>query len=311
MKIALQRILLFITVLAGLGSCAHRGIEKTSIYANTKGASDVDTIADVPYKTVDDSMLRLDIYSLKNDTTTQRPVLVYIHGGSWIGGNKSWIWSNYRQALTESFLRAHYTVISIDYRLADGKRRNVSTELTDCRDALAWIYRHAYKYHLDIHRMGLWGTSAGAHLSLVIGSEPEDSVRVRFILDDYGPTDLNRLFRTDLSPFSVSLVKIVKPGLVHERELMLRIFPNDNTTRLSPINRIHKDMPPVLISHGDADKLVPVKQAYELEKQLKANNIPYLLRIYHGEKHGLRTLTIPQVSDLTKCALSFAARYNR
>jgi dipeptidyl aminopeptidase/acylaminoacyl peptidase len=61
----------------------------------------------------------------------------------------------------------------------------------------------------------------------------------------------------------------------------------------------------------DADKLVPVKQAYELEKQLKANHIPYLLRIYHGEKHGLRTLTIPQVSDLTKCALSFAARYNQ
>lgn len=311
MKITLQRILLFVTVLIGLGSCAHRGIDKTSIYANTKGASDVDTIANVPYKTVHDSILRLDIYSLKKDTTSRRPVLVYIHGGSWVGGNKSWIWSNYRQALAESFLRAHYTVISIDYRLADGKRWNALTELTDCRDALNWIYKHAVKYHLDVQRMGLWGTSAGAHLALVIGSEPEDSVPVRFILDDYGPTDLNRLFRTDFSPFVVSLIKIVKPGLVRERGLMLRVFPNDNTTRLSPINRIHNGMPPVLISHGDADKLVPVKQAYELEKQLKANHIPYLLRIYHGEKHGLRTLTIPQVSDLTKCAQSFAARYNQ
>ncbi|MCH3985905.1 MAG: alpha/beta hydrolase [Prevotella sp.] len=310
MKMTLRRILLFVAILMGLGSCAHLGIEKTNVYANTRPGSWMKVITDVPYKTVDDSMLRLDIYSLEKDTVTRRPVLVYIHGGSWIHGDKSWIEKDYRQALLEAFLRAHYAVVSIDYRLADGKRRDALTELSDCRDALDWISRNAGKYHLDAHRMGLWGTSAGAHLALVLGSEPHSS-GIRFILDDYGPTDLNGLFRTGLSPLAVSLIRIVKPDLVHERELMLRIFANGNTDRLSPVNRIHKGMPPVLISHGGADKLVPVKQAYELEKQLKAKDIPYLLRIYPGEGHGLNTLTISQVSDLTKCALSFAARYNR
>ncbi|MCH3994833.1 MAG: alpha/beta hydrolase [Prevotella sp.] len=311
----MKRIFLLIlcacAVLFGFEACTHTEKEKPDMYVNTKPAPDVDSIADIRYKSVGDSALRLTIYSLKNDTASHRPVLVYIHGGSWVHGNKSWIWSHYQQALTETFLRAHYAVIAIDYRLADGWRKDAFTELSDCRDALVWISRNAGKYHLDIRRIGLWGTSAGAHLALLIGSDSGSPVPIRFILDDYGPTNLNSLFHTELPAFIVSLVKIVKPDLVEKRKLMLRVFPDDSPQRLSPVNRIHKGMPPILISHGDNDETVPVKQAYELEEHLKAVQVPYRLRIYPGEKHGLYTLTKSQVSDMARYALVFANHYNR
>lgn len=298
-------------VLWGFGACvpAAKG-SRSEVYVNTRPTVAIDSVADVPYRTVEDSVLTLTLYSLKGDTTDRKPVLVYIHGGSWVHGNKSWIWRDYRQALTEAFLRAHYTVITVDYRLADGRRRDAVTELEDCQQALNWIRRHADAYHLDIRRMGLWGTSAGAHLALVLASSRGAQPPFRFVLDDYGPTDLDRLFRTDLSPWVVSLVKIVKPQLVAKRQLMLQVFSKGNTTRLSPLRRIHKGMPPILISYGDADEVVPVQQAYDLAKALKAKGIPYRLRIYSGEKHGLKTLTVSQVREFAKGAVAFADRYN-
>ena len=45
-------------------------------------------------------------------------------------------------------------------------------------------------------------------------------------------------------------------------------------------------MPPVLILHGDADQVVPVKEAESLERRLKEKEIPFEVKIYPGQGHG-------------------------
>ena len=47
-------------------------------------------------------------------------------------------------------------------------------------------------------------------------------------------------------------------------------------------------LPPVLILHGDADRNVPVQQAYDLEQMLVAAGVPYEMHIYAGAGHGFR-----------------------
>lgn len=303
---------MFIVVLVG---CSHRAetsgkteFSKTDIYKNTPRAAYIDSIC-VPYKMVGDSALRLDIYSLKEDTTTHRPVLVHIHGGSWMHGDKSGIWRHYRQAVLEGFVQSHYVVISIDYRLVGKDAEDILTELEDCRDALSWIKRHASEYRYDAECIGLWGTSAGAHLSLLLGCETTDSISIRYVIDDYGPTDIDQLIRTDLSSIAIFIGRIFKPDLMHKRDMMMQVF-NGKETELSPINCLHENMPPVMIFHGTEDSTVPIDQAYNLAERLQQNGIAHSLIVYPGEKHVLSTLSNQEVETHVHRAVSFADSCN-
>jgi carboxymethylenebutenolidase len=67
-----------------------------------------------------------------------------------------------------------------------------------------------------------------------------------------------------------------------------------------------KGMPPVLILHGDADKLVPVAQAHKLEAVLKENAVPYEMKIYEGQGHGFRGEA--RVDSMKRTA-AFLAKY--
>lgn len=280
-------------------------VDKGPAYKNTVHASFVDSVC-VAYKSVGDSALTLNLYYLQGDTVSNRPVLVYIHGGSWIHGDKTWIWRNYRQAVLEGFVDAHYVVASVDYRLAGRGGCDALTELDDCRDALEWIKGHVSEYGGDAGRIGLWGTSAGAHLSLLLGAELADSLPVRYVLDDYGPTDIDKLLHTGLPSFGVTVMRWFKPELVERRqELMDKVFVGQET-ELSPVKVIKENMPPVLISHGTADGTVPVELAYDLAELLDDLGVDYRLNVYPGENHVLSSLTVSEVREHVAQAVSFA-----
>ncbi len=61
-------------------------------------------------------------------------------------------------------------------------------------------------------------------------------------------------------------------------------------------------MPPVLILHGEKDELVPVSEAYTVEKVLKAKSVPYEMKIYPGQGHGFRG---PAEDDAVRRAVEF------
>jgi carboxymethylenebutenolidase len=67
-----------------------------------------------------------------------------------------------------------------------------------------------------------------------------------------------------------------------------------------------KSMPPVLILHGSEDPIVPVSEAYKLEKFLRQKNTPYQMHIYPGEGHGFNE---PANQDSRQRALEFFQKY--
>jgi carboxymethylenebutenolidase len=69
-----------------------------------------------------------------------------------------------------------------------------------------------------------------------------------------------------------------------------------------------KALPPTLILHGDADRIVPVANALRLEHWLKERNIPVETRIYEGEGHFFREEAF---ADATRMAISFFERQLR
>lgn len=285
-------------------SCANKSIMKE--FVSIHPAECVDSVSNIVYKKADGKNLLLDIYSLRGDTTRNRPVVIYIHGGSWTGGDKSWIHFTSRQAIADAFIKEHYVVVSINYRLADGKVYDFQTELSDCRDAIKWVRRNAPKYNANPNKIGLWGTSAGAHLSLVCGYLPTDSTDVRFIIDFYGPTNLHKMFRTDLSPIGLFAAKTAIPKLYQERQVLMKIFPRNFCDVYSPVNIADHNSIPTLILHGKKDKLVSISQAYELEKVLSYFGAYHRMYIYPKLAHGFTRPSQQELNDMVQQSVDFA-----
>lgn len=166
----------------------------------------------VPYKNIfADSTIDLDIFLPDSDSLSVYPVVVIIHGGGWVAGDKTLDSIYYMRRLKHELLKNNFAVLSINYRLV-GKDIHLPAPVEDCKDAIRWLRAHADEYKLDTSNVGLWGGSAGGHLALMtayttnrqfVGDHELSSysARVNYVIDNFGPTDLNALFKIDLGWF--------------------------------------------------------------------------------------------------------------
>ena len=137
---------------------------------------------DIVYASPAGSKQLLDIYRPAKPQGLL-PTVVWIHGGAFRAGSKN-------QAGSATWLTEHgYAVVSINYRLS--QEAVFPAQLQDCQAAVAWLRAHAAEYGLDPVRIGAWGPSAGGHLVSMVGlaAGPNDSSRVRAVVDFFGPTD--------------------------------------------------------------------------------------------------------------------------
>jgi len=104
----------------------------------------------------------LDIYAPKGGL--KLPVLVYVHRGSWSGGDNRAV-----GAKPEFFTSAGWAFVSINYRLLpEGKH---PTNVEDAAHALAWARSNIAKYDGDSTRLFVMGHSAGAHLAALVATD--------------------------------------------------------------------------------------------------------------------------------------------
>ena len=111
--------------------------------------------------------LTLDLYQPPGKSDP-RPVLVFIHGGNWVGGD-----SRHNSPFGDfpgllASIAAHgYVVASVNYRLAG--EAHFPAAVIDVKTAIQFLRSHAGDYNLDGTRFAAWGVSAGGHLASMIG----------------------------------------------------------------------------------------------------------------------------------------------
>lgn len=227
---------------------------------------EIEEIKNIEYKIIDGKSLQLDIYKSKN-IKKPAPLLVFIHGGGWRSGNRS----DYLIYLVD-FAKRGYITATVSYRLLKDGPYPACVE--DISDAVRWFYNNGDKYGYDPDRIALIGGSAGAHLALLaaygwrnpnINSDsanvPENSHRIKAVVDIYGPTDLtteySRNHPTVTSFFTRSFEEA--PDLYKEA---------------SPIQYLDKNDPPTMILHGTSDDLVPISQSDQLKARLDSLGVP-------------------------------------
>jgi len=103
---------------------------------------------------------RLDIYKAAN---TSAPIQIFIHGGEWRRGS-----ARASAYAAESFVRAGVHFIAVDFVNADAAGGSLDELLTQLKEAVVWVYRHAAEFGGDKSRIHLAGHSSGAHLSALL-----------------------------------------------------------------------------------------------------------------------------------------------
>src|SRR2546428_4160110 len=94
------------------------------------------------------------------------PTVILVHGGGWEYGDRS------NMADIAKYLAVHgFVAFTIDYRLANPKRvyNPYPAAVEDVQTAIRWVRQHAADYGADPARLGLLGSSAGAHLLSLVG----------------------------------------------------------------------------------------------------------------------------------------------
>ena len=254
---------------------------------------------DIAYVTDGHERQKLDLY-VPADTSENLPLIIWVHGGAWLGGNKT----HYRPM---EYLSAGYAGASINYRLS--QHAVFPAQIEDVKAAIRWLRANAETYRLDPNRFAAWGSSAGGHLVAMLGTAGdvaefevgenlEVSSKVQAVVDYFGPTDFLQMDAHRLPD-----------GLVHDApdspESKLVGGPiqahKDRVAKANPITYVSKDNPPFLIIHGDRDKLVPFHQSVLLKDALEKAGVPVTFYRVKGGGHGW--FRDPKVPELTKTFL--------
>lgn len=247
--------------------------------------------ANITYMTASGRDLKLDLYRqryAKGDT----PVLLKIHGGGWVLGNREG-----ESPTVLPYLQMGFAVVNIEYRLARTALAPAAVEDALC--ALQWIGRNAKRYKFDLSKVVVSGASAGGHLALTTAMIPGDSAfanqcasteptwsgpysnpapTVAAVVNWFGITDVADMLQgPNTRSYAVSWF-----GSMPERVELAR--------RLSPLSYVRAGAPPVLTIHGDADPLVPYAHGVRLHQALSKAGVKNQLLTIPGGGHGGFTL---------------------
>lgn len=227
----------------------------------------------------------LDFYPARSDKPA--PVMIHIHGGGWRGGSKSHIPGFLARANAEGWL----AVVSVEYRFTDVATH--PAQVDDCARAIQFVRQNAEAWNLDTSRMGVTGGSAGGHLSAYMALQDDEarpdsgdpverqSSRVAFAIPFAPPTDWGLLGSIEHDHPAYRQLLGYEPGTPAEE------MSADLKKDASPVSLVSSDDPPVMIVHGDADRIVPFEHARVLEVALKAAKVPAELVVVKGGDHSV------------------------
>ncbi|WP_462412621.1 alpha/beta hydrolase [Neobacillus sp. Marseille-QA0830] len=112
-----------------------------------------------------DSKQGMDIYTPLSGAKVAHPVIIYVHGGGWMHGDKSNVAEK-----PAFFTNKGYVFISVNYQLSP--RVSYKEMAKDVADAIQWVFHQAPSYHIDTAKINLMGHSAGGHLVTLVGTNP-------------------------------------------------------------------------------------------------------------------------------------------
>lgn len=247
----------------------------------------------------------LDIY-LPANAKEKLPLVVFIHGGGWIGNDK-YADIGYMGNTVSALINNGIAVASIDYRFA--QNAVFPAILQDCNRAVSFLYDNADKYSLDKSRIALMGFSAGGHLASLMGTSHNNKVdnlyfpasyrsfKYKAVVDFYGPTDLTLLPGNEDEKSPEGILIGAKP-----------LERPDLAKAASPITYIDKNDPPFIIFHGEKDNIVSNKQSKLFHAWLNHYGVKSDLTIVKDAPHFGKMFDVEEIRNKVVAFLNAALK---
>jgi acetyl esterase/lipase len=262
----MRKLLFIISAAILLASC-----QKENGGGNT-GAVAAKTELNVAYGT--DALQKMDVYLPEGRSETTK-VIILIHGGAWSSGDKA-DFTPYVDTLKNRL--PGYAIINLNYRMANGTVNFFPTQETDVKAAIEFIYSKKTEYKIS-DKFVLLGNSAGAHLSLLHAYKYTTPVKIKAVVDFYGPADMVDMYN---NPASI----LVPPSAIQS---VVGATPSTNLTlyqQSSPVTFVSAQSPPTIILHGGVDVIVSPNQSVALKTKLQTFGVINQYVFYPTENHG-------------------------
>ena len=268
------------------------------------------TSADEPFTRKEDviygrkfgTALTMDVFTPKEKPN--RAAVIFTVSGGWFSSHDS-----INQAFVTPFINKGYTVFAVVH--GSQPRFTIPEAIGDMHRSIRFIRSKAEEFQIDPNRIGIVGASAGGHLSLMMGTsgQPENkdakdlvdrqSSRVQAVACFFPPTDFQNWGEPGVVALGTGpLAWLPAPFDFIENDAKTKRFERITdeaklkmiAQEISPITHVSADDPPMLIIHGDKDKIVPIQQANIFIDKLNEHKIPCELVLRPGADHGWATL---------------------
>ena len=212
-------------------------------------------------------------------------LILYVHGGSWMGGDKEW-----HHGDCYDWVQKGYATATMNYSLLTEEGVSLPTMLNEIEQCTEHIVGFAAEHGVSIRQMAIAGTSAGGHLAMMFAYSCRHPLPLRFEAIKVGPSDFRILFPYDKNASAKDVENLVF-NCTGER-MDVSSFSRDQLDSIklqaSPVSYINDSTAlPALWGYGEKDNLV-VRDHYralqESYDRLRAN---YSLVIFPNSGHDL------------------------
>ena len=249
------------------------------------------TIEDVVYGQKDGMGLTMDV--LIPETKPKNIGVIFIVSASWKSTKRPTIEEEEKerkQHWAQYPLKGGYTLFLV--RHGSAPRYFIPEMAPDIRRAVRFIRLHAKDYGIDPNRIGISGASSGGHLALMTALTADDgkadakdpvervSSRAQAIVAWFSPTD----FINYGSEGGYKTLERLRPTLFQEAFGKITDLESQLKS-ISPINFVTQDAPPLLMIHGDADRLCPAQQSQVMKAKYEEMKRPVQLIVKPGAPH--------------------------
>ena len=210
------------------------------------------------------------------DGKTNKPVVIYIHGGGWVMGGL-----DVHPYYSKVFANHGYVAFSVDYDLSSPERHLAESTELQIAEAFAWIKNHAADFGGDITQLCVTGGSAGGNLALELSYKINAGIyqtaadgtvlpTVRAVSVTFPATSIPALYYND---------DLVFGNMTHNMAASYTgCSPEENPAlydSLAPANAITANTAPTNILLGAADAIVPPETTYEFDAALEKAGITH------------------------------------
>lgn len=245
---------------------------------------------DIPYVASGSPSQKLDIY-LPQNSVGPFPVVVWIHGGGWLLGDKA------ANPPVNDVSSRGWALVSINHRTPIEAK--YPAQLHDCKAAIRFLRANAKQFNIDPNRIAIWGESSGGHLALLLGTtgnikdlegtvggNTEYSSAVQGAINWGGPSDLSTIAQQAKTPGQIYISS--RGGQV---TALLGAYAPENqdlARNASPVTFASPQDAPMLLVHGQNDEIIPTQQSVDAAQKFQAAGAPVQLQIV-PTKHDVST----------------------